>query len=339
MLMTLPKLAAMAGCAVLGLAGTWLALAEAPASAHAMKPCAALSDEAASRPQPAPHQPLEVQWQGGPLDTPHDDSEDPAVVVDDTDEPQLTSVVNYYHDGDVIQTTFRDDNGVVRRTGTYVIALTKPEPEPSIDPIVPTTEEEAKIKKLLEEVECIERCVRKIDPMVFGEESDFDASRVPPGMECTQLRDGTWREFREDGSCASENNWRRGNLDGAAYTWHANGVLAQSGAYINGAHAGRWTTYRDNGQIEYEYGYTNGVLDGAYNQYNANGRLFASASYESGQLSGGWTYYDDNGNALPSTKTGEKLTKRVTRCGVAPAGRKIDVEEPIEKSVDEEIVD
>ncbi|MCA8915224.1 MAG: toxin-antitoxin system YwqK family antitoxin [Planctomycetes bacterium] len=331
MLTTMPKLATLAACAALGLAGTWIALAEGPTPAHAMKPCACILDETTIREGGEALSPLELTGPCGPLELHTGEGADQAVDSNDGDAPQLTSTVNYYRDGDVIQTTFRDEDGVVRRTGSYRLAIAEPQREPANEPTDLTPQIDPIIDKLVEEVERVERveeCIKCVKAEVFAEESDFDPARVPPGVELRKLRDGTWREFRGDGSCASEINWREGLRDGAYYTWHTSGVLATSGSYCADAQSGRWTIYSESGQLASEMGYINGALDGSYIQYHSNGRVSACATYENGVLSEGWTYYDEEGNTPERLRCGELPTKDVVKCRIEMPRKEIDRVEP-----------
>ena len=288
----LPKLAALIACTGLTLAAAWTVLEVDPERVHATQPCAPLEANDFDR-----------QAANSPLHADFDDATPPALdergsqvgptgETGNCESPQeQTPHVNFYKDGDLVNVTGKDKDGTLRLSGQQVIRLTKRvESDKRVGMIEPLdfSEEEKLIKSLKLLVEEIERDS-------FKEESDFDPKRVPDGYVANLKKDGVWTKYDAKGSRIQETTWLEGKREGVFSTWHPDGGIAQTGAYVNGLQSGRWSTWSAAGQLMCDMTYVDGQLHGAFCSYHSNGVVSSEGTFENNQSIGIWSFYDSTG--------------------------------------------
>ena len=140
-------------------------------------------------------------------------------------------------------------------------------------------------------------------------------------------REGTWREFDEEGNVISSQIYQNGRLvqsgivdtDGTRRgEWmelYPDSTLRSQGAFLNGKKSGPWKFYFHGGQVEQEGSYKEGLPDGTWTWYYEDGKLHKREEYFMGNLEGRYIEYDLDGTTLASgsyyegMKTGKWLEK------------------------------
>jgi antitoxin component YwqK of YwqJK toxin-antitoxin module len=127
---------------------------------------------------------------------------------------------------------------------------------------------------------------------------------------------GTKKEFLEDGSIYSLENYTEGDLNGE-YCRRLDRVdygdgesyFILKGIYVNGKREGTWKMLRDdienygcdNGTIYETMTYLNDSLHGEYRMFYPNGNLKEVAHYDHGKITGDYASYRINGTLFYST--------------------------------------
>ena len=123
-------------------------------------------------------------------------------------------------------------------------------------------------------------------------------------------REGTWREFDEDGNVLSSQIYRNGRLvqsgvmdtDGTRRgEWvelYPDSTLRAKGLYINGKRSGEWRFYYPNEVLEQVGNYREGLLDGTWTWYFENGKIQKQEDFLENQPEGKYVEYDDTGAVL-----------------------------------------
>ena len=123
-------------------------------------------------------------------------------------------------------------------------------------------------------------------------------------------REGTWREFDEQGNVISSQVYSKGRLvqsgvmdtDGTRRgEWvelYPDSTLRAKGLFINGKRSGEWTYYFENGQIEQSGHYKDGLLDDTWTWYDESGKILKQEDFLDGVLEGKYVEYDDLGNLI-----------------------------------------
>lgn len=139
--------------------------------------------------------------------------------------------------------------------------------------------------------------------------------------ENDQRKNGTFREYHENGKLAAEINYKDGKLHGILRKWYDNGQLHDSSYFKNGEPVGYSVSYYrngkknyenywseahkldsisrfwyDNGKIGNEGYYQNGKLHGEWRMYYKNGRLESIINYDRGDKQGKSIYFNENGD-------------------------------------------
>ena len=117
-------------------------------------------------------------------------------------------------------------------------------------------------------------------------------------------RVGKWVYFHPDGtSILSEENYRKGILNGESKTFYLTGKLTEFSHYKNGKLHGNLKRYADNGVLLDDLNYNNGKLHGAAKYYNIEGKLIYWGDYENDEKVGDWEYFENGKPAnLKSTE-------------------------------------
>lgn len=125
-------------------------------------------------------------------------------------------------------------------------------------------------------------------------------------------REGTWREFDENGNVISSQIYQNGRLvqsgvmdtDGTRRgEWvelYPDSTLRAQGLYLNGKRSGTWKFYYPGEVLEQEGEYRNGQLEGTWIWYYPNGKIQKQEDFMAGVPEGRYVEYDEKGNVIAS---------------------------------------
>ena len=97
-------------------------------------------------------------------------------------------------------------------------------------------------------------------------------------------RQGTYREYFDNGVLKSEKNFKDDQLHGRCRSYYKKGNLRQQVNYQEGIINGKAFEFYENGQYKLESNYNNGKADGVSKLYYNNGNLYSFMVYNNGQL-------------------------------------------------------
>ena len=125
-------------------------------------------------------------------------------------------------------------------------------------------------------------------------------------------REGTWREFDENGNVIGSQIYQNGRLvqsgvmdtDGTRRgEWvelYPDSTLRAKGQFINGKRSGEWRFFFPGEQLEQIGNYKDGNLDGTWTWYFESGKVQRVEDFYDGVPEGHYTEYDENGNIIAS---------------------------------------
>lgn len=125
-------------------------------------------------------------------------------------------------------------------------------------------------------------------------------------------REGTWREFDEEGNVIHSQVYQNGRLvqsgvmdtDGTRRgEWvelYPDSTLRAKGLYINGKRSGLWQYYYPGEVLEQEGSYKNGLLDGTWTWYFEDGKIQRQEDFFENQPEGKYVEYDETGAVIAS---------------------------------------
>lgn len=142
-------------------------------------------------------------------------------------------------------------------------------------------------------------------------------------------REGTWREFDENGNVTSSQIYQNGRLvqsgvmdtDGTRRgEWvelYPDSTLRSKGLFINGKRSGEWKFYYPGEVLEQVGQYKDGQLDGTWTWYFLSGKIQKQEEFFEGQPDGNYVEYDESGNCIikGSYFEGMKSGKWIEQCG------------------------
>lgn len=123
-------------------------------------------------------------------------------------------------------------------------------------------------------------------------------------------REGTWREFDEQGNVTSSQIYQNGRLvqsgimetDGTRRgEWvelYPDSTLRAQGIYLNGKRSGEWKFYYPGEVIEQIGHYQDGKLNGTWTWYFPNGRIQKQEDFFNDAPEGSYVEYDEAGNVI-----------------------------------------
>ena len=186
-------------------------------------------------------------------------------------------------------------------------------------------DEKGNLKKIVKYVNDVEQIVESETQPLQMQHEYYPNGRVRREVSFRGgKREGTWREFDENGNVISSQVYQNGRLvqsgimdtDGTRRgewvelypdsTLRAKGlfingkrsgewkfyfpgeVLEQVGNYKEGKYDGTWTWYFPNGKIQKQEDFFDGLPEGKYVEYDEDGMVIASGSYFEGLKSGKW---------------------------------------------------
>lgn len=128
------------------------------------------------------------------------------------------------------------------------------------------------------------------------------------GTYKTELQDGFWEFFNENGKLIAKGNYVKGDgsdisgigvprngRDGIWTTYHSNGNIDQESNWKSGKRNGPFTSHNAEGILTEESFYTDDRLNGNLRIYNAKGILTESSIYSNGKVNGNFKKYNDEG--------------------------------------------
>ena len=109
-----------------------------------------------------------------------------------------------------------------------------------------------------------------------------------------KVRIGKWIYYHLDGkSILSEENYKKGILNGSSKTFYNTGKITEEMFYVNGKLHGNLKRYSDEGVLLDDLNYLNGKLHGAAKYYNVKGKLIYWGDYENDEKIGKWEYFEN----------------------------------------------
>lgn len=123
-------------------------------------------------------------------------------------------------------------------------------------------------------------------------------------------REGTWREFDEEGNVISSQIYQNGRMvqsgvmdtDGTRRgEWvelYPDSTLRAKGIFINGKRSGEWLFYYPGEVVEQQGHYKNGLFDGTWTWYYPNGKIQRQEDFLDGVPEGKYVEYDESGNTI-----------------------------------------
>ncbi|MBR4391138.1 MAG: toxin-antitoxin system YwqK family antitoxin [Bacteroidales bacterium] len=123
-------------------------------------------------------------------------------------------------------------------------------------------------------------------------------------------REGTWREFDENGNVISSQIYQNGRLvqsgvmdtDGTRRgEWvelYPDSTLRAKGFFINGKRSGEWRFYYPGEILEQLGNYKDGKLDGTWTWYDLSGKIQKQEDFLDGVPEGSYIEYDELGNCI-----------------------------------------
>jgi antitoxin component YwqK of YwqJK toxin-antitoxin module len=147
------------------------------------------------------------------------------------------------------------------------------------------------------------------------EEISIRGRTLVEGNYLADRKHGWWREWNEAGALLSEEQWKRGKLDGAwkkyvdgklavestykdgmasgVYTEYRAGKPALVGQFVADKRTGTWISYDNGGAVTLTATYKDGVLDGPWRQLEAG--TVVEGTMVAGRRAGTWTRTDRAG--------------------------------------------
>jgi len=106
-------------------------------------------------------------------------------------------------------------------------------------------------------------------------------------------RVGSWKYFYPNGDLMSEENYKKGKLDGEQLIYYPDGKVTESAIYKNGLKEGVISKYSSKGILIEEIAYKEGTPNGLAKYFELKGGLKETGYYNNGKRVGTWQYYMD----------------------------------------------
>lgn len=119
------------------------------------------------------------------------------------------------------------------------------------------------------------------------------------------LREGTWKEYYEDGSLKSEGNYENDKKTGLWKYYYPNGQLEETGTYDKTGPEGKWLWYYPSGKLLRELTYYQGKKDGNIIEYDESKNVILQGEYIEDKREGTWIY--QVGDAKQQTQYSDDL--------------------------------
>lgn len=130
----------------------------------------------------------------------------------------------------------------------------------------------------------------------FDEEGNVTSSQIYHNgrlvlsgvMDTDGTRRGEWVELYPDSTLRAQGQYLNGKRSGEWKFYYQGGMLEQVGNYVNDLYDGVWTWYDEAGNRQKEESFLDGVPEGPYIEYDASGTVIATGNYFDGMKSGHW---------------------------------------------------
>ena len=123
-----------------------------------------------------------------------------------------------------------------------------------------------------------------------------NGKKMAEGKYLDEKKDSTWRFYSEfDEVLVSEDDYRRGKLDGRSRIYYPDGVLSEEIHYREGVKDGPWEQHYTDGKIKLRGAYSQGQKAGSFRLFHLDGRPMLTGQYRDGHQDGIWTYFDEKG--------------------------------------------
>ncbi len=128
---------------------------------------------------------------------------------------------------------------------------------------------------------------------------------IAQGSLKNNKREGTWREYNNQGMFTTITEYHIGMKHGASVHFGNNNNLMDDETYSKDSLNGPKITYNNGGKIKVTEHYVNGVLDGDKKAYYDNGKVQEESTYINGQRNGMAKWYFQTGT--PSIEYNYKM--------------------------------
>ena len=121
-------------------------------------------------------------------------------------------------------------------------------------------------------------------------------------------KNGTYKEWYENGQMHMKCTFKNGNEDGLYEVWHSNGQMMNRCTCKNGKLDGLYEKWYSNGQIRTRCTFKNEKKDGLYEGWYANAQIWKRCTYKNGEYDGLCESWYENGQVTNrcTYKNGEK---------------------------------
>lgn len=128
---------------------------------------------------------------------------------------------------------------------------------------------------------------------------------IAQGSLKNKKREGTWREYNNQGLFANITEYHNGIKHGASIKFGMNNLVVTDETYTRDSLNGIKLTFNSGGKIKITENYVNGVLDGDKKAYYDNGKVQEESTYRNGQRNGIAKWYFQTGT--PSIEYNYKM--------------------------------
>lgn len=112
----------------------------------------------------------------------------------------------------------------------------------------------------------------------------------------TNLKEGSYISYYEDGTVYDRSTYKNGKLDGNRKIYFPTGEIQIEEPYIEDQIHGEYLRYHKNGTVEFRAVYVNHVLNGTAIRYYNNGQIKDQVTMVQNQENGPFVEYYKNGN-------------------------------------------
>jgi len=113
------------------------------------------------------------------------------------------------------------------------------------------------------------------------------------GPDGVPLLDGTDEGWWPDGTRRHERSWALGEESGDWQSWHPNGVVRSSAAFI--AESGTMRFWHPNGVLAAEGPHRGGTRVGVWTFWHEGGARHSEGTFSENRREGAWTFWGENG--------------------------------------------
>lgn len=136
--------------------------------------------------------------------------------------------------------------------------------------------------------------VRFTDPYLVTDARGVTDDEFRPSVLCCVIGPYTvWYRNGHKGMAVTFDD--AGRFDGAAVSWHKNGVVSSTGTFTHDLEQGVFERWDERGQLYERTMYVDGNKEGLYEKWHGNGLLQTQGQYVHGRKDGVWRQWHVNG--------------------------------------------